>query len=324
MGSAATARAKQIAWTDAHGAIAEDVDFHGYAPIGHLSGRDAVFSEVFSPIGRALPGAVTEPYVFLGGECNGEVWVAATGDIVGTMTGPWLGIPPTGSEMRLRFGVFHRFAGEQIVEIRMLLDVVGMASQAGYELLPPFPARTEHPPAPELGNGLAVGPQDPAESAATMQLVERMLGGCNRLDGSDVASMGMEAYWEADMRWYGPWGVGSAHGLEEFSAHAQGPSVASFPNRRGGFHRARIADGVLAAFTGWPSLRGVFDGVAFRGIDPTGGPIGQNIMDFYVRRGDRLHENWVLIDLIEFADQCGVDLCARLDAMVATKGEFAP
>lgn len=37
-----------------------------------------------------------------------------------------------------------------------------------------------------------------------------------------------------------------------------------------------------------------------------------NIMDFYVRRGDKLHENWVLIDMVDFAAQCGVDLLAPL------------
>jgi predicted ester cyclase len=70
---------------------------------------------------------------------------------------------------------------------------------------------------------------------------------------------------------------------------------------------------LTAAFTGWPSLTGTFDGLPFRGIEPTGKRIGQNIMDFYVRRDDKLHLNWVLIDLIDFAAQCGVDLLKGLD-----------
>ena len=45
----------------------------------------------------------------------------------------------------------------------------------------------------------------------------------------------------------------------------------------------------------------------------TGRPIGMNLMDFYVRRGDKLVEHRVLIDLIDFWSQCGVDLLARLD-----------
>ena len=106
--------------------------------------------------------------------------------------------------------------------------------------------------------------------------------------------------------------------MQEFRDYAQGPSVASFPNRRGGFHRARFADGVTAAFTGWPSLRGTFTGAPFHGVPPTGRPIGMNIMDFYVRRGDRLFENWVLIDLIDAWRQFGIDLMAELRHQVTT------
>ncbi len=310
------AAAKQLVWADPWAALDEDVELWGPAPIGRLLGREEVDARLLGPLVAAIPGGVWRPYVFLGGRWDGEIWVASTGELVGPMTASWCGIPPPddrpGGEVRLRYGLFHRVERGAVVEIRCLLDVLGLAAQAGHDLLPPFPGRSEPVPGPALDNGLVVEPQDPAETAATLRLVEDMLGGCNRLVDGELASMGMEAYWHDDMRWYGPWGIGWTHGFREFQDDAQGPSVASFPNRRGGFHRARIADGVTAAFNGWPSLRGHFDGVAFRGIEPTGGPIGQNIMDFYVRRGDRLHENWVLIDLIDFAAQCGVDLLAPL------------
>ena len=35
-------------------------------------------------------------------------------------------------------------------------------------------------------------------------------------------------------------------------------------------------------------------------------------MDFYIRRGGRLAVNWILIDLIKFAADCGIDLIAKL------------
>jgi predicted ester cyclase len=228
------------------------------------------------------------------------------------MAQPFLGIPAGPDIRRLRFGEFYRVAEGRIVEIRCLFDILGLAAQAGYRLLPPVPAGGEVATGPRLYNGLSLAPQDPAASAKTLAIVDAMLGGCNALDGSDLTSMGMSRFWHEDMVWHGPWGIGSCHGYREFQDHAQGPSVSSFPNRRGGFHRARIADGLTAAFTGWPSLRGDFTGAPFRGIEPTGGPIGQTLMDFYVRRGDRLLENWVLIDLIDFAAQCGVDLLAGL------------
>ena len=75
---------------------------------------------------------------------------------------------------------------------------------------------------------------------------------------------------------------------------------------------AFLAQGRVAAFTGWPSLVGEFTGEAFRGLPPTNGPVEQTIMDFHIRRGGRLAVNWVLMDLIKFAADCGIDLMAKL------------
>lgn len=317
--------AKAAVWSALDGAVGaaaagpaslldEDVDFWGPAPIGRIQGRAAVIDQVYAPLARAFETAARRPALFLGGAFDDAIWVATTGVLAGPMAAPWLGVPPGRGARLLRFGEFYRFEGGRIVEIRCLFDVLGLAAQAGIALLPPFGGAAETPAGSREGEtaGLMVGPQPEAETRATLGLVEDMLGGCNRLDARGLVSMGMQAYWRADMVWRGPWGVGSTDGFQAFQDFAQGPSVASFPDRRGGFHRARFADGRAAAFTGWPSLRGTFDGAPFRGIAPTGGPIGQNIMDFYLRVGDKLSENWVLIDLVDFACQCGVDLLAPL------------
>ena len=292
--------------------LAPNIELHGFTPLGHLTGRTAVADAFLGGLATGFLTLEQRAYLFLGGEFDGGVWVAETGEWVGSQHGTCFGVPAAGDGARLRYGMFHRVEDDEIVEIRVLVDLIALAAQAGFDLLPPVPARNQLPPAPQFAETIHFGPIDHAESGETLQLVEDMLGGCNRLDGSNLESMGMAAYWHDDMRWYGPWGVGSTHGFQEFQDWAQGPSVASFPNRRGGFHQARFADGLAACFTGWPSLQGTFDGVPFRGIEPTGGPIGQNIMDFYVRRGNKLHENWVLIDLVDFAAQCGVDLLAPL------------
>ena len=308
--------AKQLVWESWTGkrrtALSEDAVLHGPAPIGRVDGAWWIQQSIHVPIGAGLLNQRWEPYLFLGGVWGDEVWVAHTGQLTGVFVEPLWGIPPSGRNVALRYGDFSRIEGDEVVEVRLLFDLVGLAAQAGVHLLPEPPARNHLPPGPTLDNGMVLEAVDPDESAFTLQLVEDMLGGCNRLDASDLESMGMAAYWHDDMVWHGPHGVGSSFGFQQFQDFAQGPSVRSFPNRRGGFHRARFADGLTAAFTGWPSLQGDFTGEPFRGIAPTGGPIGQNIMDFYVRRGDKLHENWVLIDLIDFAAQCGVDLLEEL------------
>lgn len=293
-------------------ALGPDCRFFGPAPIGTLTGRRALFETVYEPLGLSFDALWRKPYLFLAGVFEGQTWVATTGDFVGIFARDWLGIPATGREVGLRFGEFYRVEHGQVREIRCLFDILGLAAQAGYDLLPPFQGRADVPPGPVLQNGLSRAPQDPKETAATLDLVEGMVGGCNCLDDRGLASMGMDRFWHTDMVWHGPWGIGSCYGFQEFQHYAQGPSVASFPDRRGGHHQARIADGLTAAFTGWPSLQGTFNGAPFHGLAPTGKPIGMNLMDFYVRRGDRLHENWVLIDLIDFWAQCGVDLLAKL------------
>ncbi|MGY3569833.1 ester cyclase [Vibrio paucivorans] len=296
---------------------AEDIEFYGPAPIGRLTGRVSLFEEVYTPLIKTFPNVQRKPYLFLGGEFEGGTWVVSAGEYIGVMQQPYLGIPTTDNEVKLRFGEFYKIEGDTIVEIRCLFDILGLAAQAGYPLIPPFDGRSETPPGPALDNGLCLTSQDPDESRLTLDIVEGMLGGCNRLKGSDLKSMGMSDFWHEDMVWHGPWGVGSCYGFQEFQDFAQGPSVASFPGRTGGYHRARIAEGKTAAFTGWPSLKGNFSGKPFRGFEPTGKDIGMNIMDFYVRRDDKLHENWVLIDLIEFGQQCGINLLDKLPTQEA-------
>ena len=288
------------------------LEFFGPCPIERAQGREDYFASVLNPIAAAFSDPVKQPYIFVTGIYHGQHWAAATGNITGDFTGEWLGLRGNGAPLTLRFGEFYRFEGSAVAEIRCLYDILGLAAQCGFEALPPFGGRDIIPPGPRRGAGLHQDSgADPGESQSTFDLVMSMINGCNRLVGSDLASQGLDTYWHDDMVWHGPWGIGSSEGLKSFYECAQGPSVRSFPNRRGKLPKTCfIAEGRIAAQTGWPALVGSFTGEPFRGIPPTGNPIGQNVMDFYVRDGDQLAENWVLIDLIGFARQCGVDLTA--------------
>ena len=55
--------------------------------------REALFGRVYLPLERAFPQACRQTYPFLGGEFEGNAWVATSGDLVGAMRGDWLGIP---------------------------------------------------------------------------------------------------------------------------------------------------------------------------------------------------------------------------------------
>ena len=310
--------AKEQAWALAAGISPDrslfepDQAFHGSAPVGDLIGREAFETALLEPIRAALPLAAKRLYLYFGGEFMGHVWVGATGNIEGEMTSPLFGVPPGEGSRKLRFGEFYRFEGERIAEIRCLMDVPGIAHQAGIEMFPPFSGRAHIPGRPPAEIGIVKTPQVPGLAEIARSLVEDMIvGGRNSREDCDTASQGLEQFWQEDMAWHGPRDIGSAFGLQEFYDYAQGSSVKSFPDREGSWStEAYVVEGRVAGFAG--HFLGTFSGVPVRGIAPTEQKFTKRVMDFYTSRNGRLAENWVLIDMIRFASDCGVDLMALM------------
>ncbi len=297
--------------------IHADAQWHVSHPFNVLEGRDAVISSWYEPLRRALPDLEWRPDIFMAGHWDGHitggagVWVSTTGHYVGTFSQPLAGIPPTHHLARLRFGEFFRVEGEQIVEARILVDLIDLARQAGIALLPVSPGIEGYSPGPREQDGLMFGHQDPVQTQASMDAVMAMIGGLGAFNRKDLASMGMEAHWDANMMWYGPCGIGAMRGVKGFQTFHQGPFLRAFPDRKGGNHRARLAEGRYVASTGWPSVRATHAG-DYLGMPATHQPISMRVMDWW-RRGDQgLSENWVFIDLPELFLQMGVDLLDKL------------
>lgn len=296
-------------------ALHPDVVWHGFHPLRHLHGSAEIWSQFWQPLLGAMPDLTRRPYFFIGGLFEGDRWVCGTGDFIGTFANAWhvgkATIRPSQTSVHVRFGEFCKVHEGTIVEIRLIVDLPELLRQAGIRLLPPDRSRDIWIPGPHTGSGLLMEPQDPATSQKTLKLVEAMIfGGLNQYDQKSQDSQGLERFWHPHMAWHGPAGIGSAVGLEAFKQNAQGPILHAFPDRKGVGHQARIAEGHLAASTGWPSLVGTHQ-KEYLGWPATGRKIGWNIMDFWRREGDLLLENWVLIDLIGAAMASGVDLLAR-------------
>lgn len=288
------------------------VIWHGFQPFRNLQGIDAIWTQFWQPLFKAMPNLVRRSYLLMGGEFEGHDWVCGTGDFIGTFANDWLNIPATGTTVHFRFGEFCKVEDGKITEIRIIIDLIDLIRQAGIQLVPPNYGRDIWTPGPLAGDGILLGEQDDSESAKSLQLVEEMIfGGLNKYDQKNQDSQGLERFWHPHMVWHGPVGVGSAYGLDEFKKNAQGPIVGAFPDRKGVGHQARIAEGTFAASTGWPSLAGTHQH-QYMDWAPTGEKIGWNIMDFWRRDGDLLLENWVMIDLIGAAQESGVNLLAKL------------
>lgn len=297
--------------------LAADCQWHVSHPINTLVGPEAVASGFFAPLATAFPDLERRTDIFFGGHWDGQIdggegwWISCTGHYLGTFRADWLGIPATGEPATLRFGEFYRIVDGRIAEARILLDIVDLARQAGRTALPRSPGLDILVPGPRPHDGLLLQPAPPAQGQASMDLVMAMIGGLKRFDQSDLRSMGMEQYWQPHMMWYGPCGIGTTRGIDGFQRHHQGPFLHAFPDRRGGHHRARIAEGPFVASTGWPSVRATHRG-DYLGVPATGRAIEMRVMDWWRCEGGLLSENWVFIDLPHLMLQMGVDLMARM------------
>lgn len=288
--------------------LADNVAYYGFYPFKRLDGADCLIETLWQPLWRAMPDLLRRPYILLANSFEGGEWVASTGDFIGAFVNDWLGIPANGQTVTFRFGEFCRIDSGKITEVRMLVDLPQLLRQVSRPILPPSYGRDISIPGPLAGDGVSHEPNDVTESARTLALAEEMIfGGLNKYDQKSQDSQGLERFMSADYTWHGPTGIGSAYGLCAFKRDAQGPIVAAFPDRKGVGHQARIADGIYAASTGWPSLVGTHRN-EFMGWAPTGEKVGWDIMDFWRRDGDLLRENWVLIDLIHAALQSDVEL----------------
>ena len=297
--------------------LAPDVEWHTSHPINTLNGREAVVTQYLAPLHAAFPDLERRTDLFFAGHWAGEIvggagcWVTCTGHWLGTFRADWLGIPATGEPATLRFGEFYRVDGGRIVEARILLDIVDLARQAGRPLLPPSSGLEILVPCPRPHDGLLFGATNPEHGAESLRRMLAMATGLGKFDGTDLKTMGMENHWHRDMMWYGPCGIGSMRGVDGFQRHHQGPFLHAFPDRRGGNHRARFAEGPFVASTGWPSVHATHSG-NYLGVPATGRPISMRVMDHWRCEDGLLTENWVMIDLPELLLHMGVDVMARL------------
>jgi predicted ester cyclase len=306
--------------------------WRGQAPVDALSGFDAAVAGALEPLVAAFRDIERRDDIFLAGEYAGRswtgapieaalpgTWVAATGHYCGTFTASLFGIPPTGALAWLRYGEFYHLGPTgAVVEAVTLWDLVDLMRQAGCNPLPPSPGVDILVPGPRTRDGVQLDTVDPAGGAITHALVGAMGLGLGEYDGVSLESMRQERFWSPDMLWYGPCGIGSNRRLKGFQDFHQRPFLVAFPDRRGGNHYGRIADGDYCASGGWPSVRATHAG-PYLGCPASNRPITMRVMDFWRREGDLLAENWVFIDLPDLFQQFGVDLFAKMREKAAAR-----
>ena len=113
------------------------------------------------------------------------------------------------------------------------------------------------------------------------------------------------------MIWYGPAGIGASYTIRRYQEQHQYPFRKGLKDKVFNGHICRFAEGNYAGFFGWPNLTNTPVG-GFMGLPASGVPADMRVVDIYRRQGDKLAENWVLIDLPWWLKQQGVDVFDRI------------
>jgi len=312
--------------------------FRGSHPINEHSGVQDIVREVLAPLKRALPDLERRDDLFMAGRFEGRDYVAAMGHYCGTFENAWLGIPPTGHPLFLRYGEVHRIERGRIVQSSCLWDVLDVMHQAGFQPIAASLGLEARWPAPLTADGVRLSPSAAAtgrESLAQTMGMHAALGGHDDradLSRESLLSMPQKEYWHPKMMWYGPSGIGTTRGLAGFVDRHQLPFRIAFPGRKGGGqwddiaekkasmgggHYARFGDGPYSMSAGWPSVYARHEGGGFLGLSPSGREVAMRVMDFYLHDEGLIRENWVPLDIIDVLRQLGVDVFDRMQPAFA-------
>lgn len=298
-----------------------DWHWRGMHPFYEQYGAADVARVFWQPFLTAMTAVQRREDIFFAGSDKGAVWVCSMGHLMGLFDAPFLGIAPTRKIAMLRYAEFHRVEGGRIVETAQFCDLIHLMHQAGLQPLPPQTAAHLVQPGPRTHDGLLRGTQDPAEGAATLDLINRMIGdiAANSNSGPGAISRDptpqeeLQRCWSDRMLWWGPDGIGATYTIDRYVQQHQRPFRTQLGHREFYGHVARFAEGHYGGFFGWSNLSVIPEG-GYMGLPATGKRAEMRVVDIYRREGDKLAENWVFIDILYFLKQQGLDVLERMAA----------
>jgi hypothetical protein len=287
--------------------------WRGYHPFGELTGTQPV-SEFWKPFRTAVTSMQRRQDIFFAGknEIDGfeGTWVVSMGHLVGLFDRPWLGIRPTGKMILLRYCEFNRVENGKIAETAMYFDIPHFMIQAGQNPFSPATAAHMVQPGPMTHDGLLFDVQDSAVGEKTLATINAMISDLGQWNSGLSLEDELRRTWCEDMIWWGPAGIGATYTIERYAKQHSGPFRAAFTERSKTKHICRLAEGYYGGFFGWPNFTAKPSG-GFMGMPATDKAGEFRVIDIYRRKGDKLAENWVFIDLLHFWKQQGVDILVR-------------
>jgi len=294
----------------------DDYLWRGVYPFREQHGAQTVAEKFWSPLMTSLTRIQRRQDIFIAGTNEidtSEQWVMSMGNFMGLFDHDWLGIRKTRKIVMLRYAEFNCVEGDKITKTGIFIDLIGLMAQADMYPLPPSTGVYFNYPGPRTHDGLLYDDAPPEEAVKTLDLINEMVNDLNELNES--GSMGcppevLERTWSKDMIWYGPAGIGATYTIPRYQEQHQLPFRMNLTDKKFVGHVCRFAEGNFGCFFGWPNLSNTPMG-DFMGLP--GGNINaeMQVVDVYRRDGDKLAENWILIDIPYWLKQQGLDVLER-------------
>ena len=133
----------------------------------------------------------------------------------------------------------------------------------------------------------------------TRELITRMVSALN-----EHVIDGQESFWHENAAWRGPVGAGVKPSLQAFKDGWQKPFLNAFPDKV-------TTDAVVLADGDWAAAFGEVEGThegEFLGLPGDGQKKTLRYMDIWKLKDGKIIENWVMLDIVDFFKQSGVDL----------------
>jgi hypothetical protein len=295
--------------------MTDDYEFYGVYPYNKIDSLEQVSEQVWQPIYNAFKNIQRRQDVFMAGtsEINGETWVMSMGHFMGLFDQDWLGIRATRKVVMLRYAEFNCVENGKITKSGLWLDIIGLMHQVGINPLPPQTGASFVYPGPRHHNGLLFNEQAPEEGVKTLNVLNTMIDDLSKLNQTANDRAGpevMQKNWHDNMTWYGPAGIGATYTIPRYQEQHMYPFREGLHDKVFNGHVCRFAEGQFACFFGWPNLSNKAKG-GFMGLPSGDVRADMRVVDVYYRHGDKLLENWVLIDIPYWLKQQGVDILAR-------------
>lgn len=298
----------------------EEYLWKGVYPFLEQTGHENVSKNFWKPLKKSLKQMQRRQDIFIAGtnEIAGDEWVMSMGHFMGVFEADWLGIRSTGKMINLRYAEFNCVKNGKIIETGLFVDIIGFMQQAGINPLPPQTGSYFVYPGPRNHDGLLFEDANEKESQKTLQLVNKMINDLTALNESgslDCPPELLERTWSEKMIWYGPGGIGASYTIPTYQKQHQLPFRNNLKDKKFNGHVCRFSEGNFACFFGWPNLSNTPIG-GFLGLPGGNVQADMQVVDVYCREGDKLTENWVLIDIPYWLKQQGLDILDRTQTIL--------